>query len=124
MPRVRKGWEGSKGRGSEGVREDSGSDPRSFLPYSLLPSLCPHDRYLVLCRGEPVYSTAWAQAVVVYLWGKPLRSNLDAPWDYVVLDYEVPHPVATTDLHAWLGGMPLEDEPQVRATLPLRRPCP
>lgn len=86
-----------------------------------MPRLCPTDRYIVLYRGEPVYSTAWAQAVFTYLWGKPLRQAPGAPWDYTVLDYEVPHAVQTEDLCAWLGGMPLEDAPMPRPCLPLPR---
>ena len=84
-----------------------------------MPRLCSTDRYIVLYLGEPVYTTPWAHEVVLYLWGKPLREHPEAPWDYTVLDYEVPHPVTTTDLCAWLGGLPLEDEPPVRACLPL-----
>lgn len=68
--------------------------------------LCPTDRYVVLFRGEPVASAACAEDLITYLWGRQIRRAPDAPYDYTVLDYEVPHVVDTGDLCAWLARLP------------------
>ena len=57
--------------------------------------MCPTDRYLILRRGQPVWTTHDVLGVVAYLWGRHLRDR------YVVLDYERPYPVDTADLVAW-----------------------
>ena len=71
-----------------------------------LPSpLCPTDRYVVLYRGKPVYTTACVQALILYLWGRQIGATPRGPYDYTVLDYEVPHVVDTANICAWLARL-------------------
>ena len=81
--------------------------------------MCPTDRYVVLRRGEPVFSAASAEDLITYLWGRQIRRTPEAPCDYTVLDYEVPHVVDTGDLCAWLARLPVEGERVARACVPL-----
>lgn len=83
--------------------------------------MCPTDRYVVLWRGEPVYSAACAEDLITYLWGRQIRRAPDAPFDYTVLDYEVPHVVDTGDLCAWLARLPADGARAQRACVPLPR---
>jgi hypothetical protein len=59
-------------------------------------TLCPTDRYVVLRRGIPVYTTNECYRLIAYLWGLDIKDR------YVVLDYERPYPVDTPDLCAWV----------------------
>ena len=63
-------------------------------------TLCPTHRYVILQRGIPVYTTDEVTMLVCYLWGRYIKDG------YVVYDYEIPYPVDTPDLYAWLR--PLE----------------
>ena len=58
--------------------------------------LCPTDRYVVLRRGTPVYTTQDCEALIAYFWGRDIKDQ------YVVLDYECPCPVDNPDLLAWI----------------------
>ena len=92
------------------------------MPSTLDAVLCPTDRYVVLYQGEPVYTTACAEGLLTYLWGRQIRKARNAPYDYTVLDYEVPHVVDTADLCAWLAQFPVEEEVCPRPSIPLSEP--
>ena len=61
--------------------------------------LCPTNRYIVLRQGEPVLTSDDCDALVAYLWGRHIRDG------YVVLDYEIPYPVDTPDLTAFIARL-------------------
>jgi hypothetical protein len=60
----------------------------------------PRHRYVILRRGVPVFTTDECALLVPYLWGRDIKER------YVVLDFERPYPVDTTDLTTWM--LPLE----------------
>lgn len=94
--------------------------PRPSTPHQVRGALSPRHRYVILCAGEPVYSTDQAEDLLTYLWGKIARAHADAPWRYTVLDYEVPYVVDTGDLCAFLARLPV-DAPLPRPCLPLAK---
>jgi hypothetical protein len=54
------------------------------------------DRYVVLRRGQPVFTTQNVQTLVLWLWGRDIRNT------YMVLDYEKAYPVDNPDLCVWM----------------------
>jgi hypothetical protein len=69
----------------------------------------PTDRYVILCEGEPVFTTDHAEDLVTYLWGRIIRRHAGAPFRYTVLDYEVPSVVDTGDLSAFVARLTATD---------------
>jgi hypothetical protein len=62
--------------------------------------LSPTDRYLIVRRGVPVFTTNDRDQLLPFLWGRDITHR------YVVFDYETPYPVDTTNLTAWLDRLP------------------
>lgn len=94
--------------------------PRSYPPRQVLGALMPTHRYVVLCEGEPVYTTDHPEDLLTYLWGRMIRRHPGAPYRYTVLDWEVPYVVDTGDLCAFVARLPV-DAPLPRPCLPLRQ---
>jgi len=68
--------------------------------------LNPTDRYVVLREGVPCFTTSRTKDLVPYLWGRIMRSTPGAPARYVVLDYEVPYPIETSNIDAFVASLP------------------
>ena len=68
--------------------------------------LTPTDRYVVLREGVPCFTTSRKKDLVPYLWGRIMRSTPGAPARYVVLDYEVPYRIETSNIDALVASLP------------------
>jgi hypothetical protein len=64
----------------------------------------PTDRFTVLWRGRPVFTTNERMRLVAFLWG------CDTQDAYVVLDGERPYPVDDPNLLAWMERIPDEEQ--------------
>lgn len=65
--------------------------------------MSPTDRYVILRRGQPVFTTQDVNDLVPWLWGRDLKDG------YTVLDYEHPYPVDNPDLLAWVQPLKESD---------------
>ena len=64
------------------------------------------ERYVILCEGNPVFTSSHKRDLVTYLWGRMIRRHPADAFRYTVLDYEIPYIVDTGDLETFLERLP------------------
>ena len=68
--------------------------------------LNPTDRYVVLCEGNPVYTTDQKTYLGIRLLSLLVNRSPGEPFRYTVLDYGIPYIVDADDLENFLDRLP------------------